>query len=44
MGSLAAAYVLEQIGTQSHRYTPAEFVERYREHFDDEGALDGLMG
>jgi len=43
MGSLAAAYVLEQLGTQSHRYTPAEFVARYREHFDDKSALDTLL-
>jgi adenosine kinase len=43
MGCLAAAYVLEQVGTQSHRYTPAEFVERYRQHFDDRGALDRLL-
>ncbi len=43
MGSLAAAYVLEQVGTQSHHYTPAEFVARYRQHFDDEGALDSLL-
>jgi adenosine kinase len=42
MGSLAAAYVLEQIGTQSHHYSPAGFVRRYREHFDDKGALDAL--
>ncbi len=43
MGSLAAAYVLEQVGTQSHHYTPAEFVARYRQHFDDQGALDLLL-
>jgi adenosine kinase len=42
MGSLAAAYVLEQLGPQSHHYTPAQFVARYRQHFDDEGALDAL--
>lgn len=42
MGALAAAYVLEQMGTQSHRYTRTEFVARYRQHFDDEGALDIL--
>jgi adenosine kinase len=40
MGALAATYVLEQLGTQSHHYTPSEFIARYREHFDDEGALD----
>ncbi len=42
MGALAATYVLEQAGTQNHSYTPAQFVARYREHFDDEGALDKL--
>jgi adenosine kinase len=43
MGSLAAAYVLEQLGPQSHHYTPAEFVARFRQHFDDQGALDALL-
>ncbi len=43
MGALAATYVLEQTGTQNHYFTPAEFVARYREHFDDEGALDVLL-
>jgi adenosine kinase len=43
MGALAATYCLEQHGTQSHSYTPAEFVARFREHFDDEGALDVLL-
>ena len=44
MGSLAAAYVLEQLGPQSHNYTRAEFVTRYRQHFDDDGgALDALL-
>jgi adenosine kinase len=43
MGAVAAAYVLEQKGTQNHRYTRAEFVARYREHFDDRGLLDGMM-
>ena len=42
MGALAATYVLEQLGTQNHRFTTAEFVTRYRQHFDDEGALDVL--
>lgn len=43
MGALAATYVLEQLGTQNHRFSPAEFVTRYRQHFDDEGALDTLL-
>jgi len=42
MGALAATYCLEQAGTQSHSFTPAEFVARYRKHFDDHGLLDGL--
>ncbi len=44
IGAVAAAYVLEQKGTQNHRYTLAEFVARYRQHFDDGGALDGMLG
>ncbi|NLE45315.1 MAG: carbohydrate kinase family protein [Chloroflexi bacterium] len=43
MGSLAATYTLEQPGPQSHRYTRAEFVARFREHFDDGGALDAIL-
>lgn len=43
MGALASTYVLEQVGTQSHSFTPLEFVTRYREHFDDQGALDTLL-
>jgi len=43
MGSLAATYVLEQLGTQSHHYTPADFVARFRQHFDDRGTLHALL-
>lgn len=43
VGALAAAYVMEQVGTQNHTYTPAEFVIRFRQHFDDEGQLDGML-
>jgi adenosine kinase len=42
MGVLAATYCLEQRGPQGHHYTPAEFVARFRRHFDDGGQLDGL--
>ncbi len=42
-GALAATYCLEQKGTQNHFYTPAEFVARYRQHFDDRGKLDALI-
>lgn len=43
LGALAATYVLENMGTQGHFYTTQEFVHRYREHFDDQGALDILL-
>jgi adenosine kinase len=43
VGSLAAVYCLEQKGTQNHTYTRAEFVNRFREHFDDGGKLNQLL-
>ncbi len=33
LGSVAAAYVLEHLGAQSHAYTWNEFRRRYEEHF-----------
>lgn len=43
MGAVAAAYVLEEKGTQNHRYTRTEFVTRFRQHFDDGGLLDKMV-
>lgn len=43
VGALAATYCLEQHGTQSHCYTPLEFVHRYRQLFDDEGKLEVFL-
>lgn len=43
MGALCSTYVLENFGTQSHVYTREAFVARYRQNFDDEGALDSLL-
>jgi adenosine kinase len=43
IGSLAAVYCLEQRGPQSHAYTRAEFVQRFRQHFDDGGKLDQIL-
>lgn len=43
MGALAATYVLEHLGTQGHSFGPAEFVSRFRDEFDDRGALDVLL-
>jgi adenosine kinase len=33
LGSVAATYVLEHLGGQSHAYTRSEFEERYEKHF-----------
>lgn len=43
IGSLAAVYCLECRGPQSHSYTRQEFVERFRQHFNDQGKLEKLM-
>ena len=40
MGSLAATYVLEEHGTQRHRYSLASFEQRYGEVFGDQLPLD----
>ncbi|HBX70738.1 MAG TPA: carbohydrate kinase family protein [Chloroflexi bacterium] len=44
MGALAATYCLEHDGPQEHFYTPQEFILRYREHFEDGGVLNQLVG
>jgi adenosine kinase len=43
MGALAATYALEHTGSQNHYYTLADFVARFREHFDDGHVLDVLL-
>jgi adenosine kinase len=43
VAALCSAYALEKVGTQSHAYTPQEFVARYRTEFDDNGVLDSLI-
>ncbi len=43
VGALAATYCLEQCGPQSHTFTRAEFVARFRRHFDDGGRLGELL-
>lgn len=43
LGALAAAYALEHAGTQSHSYTIAEFVERYRENFGLSDEVESLL-
>jgi adenosine kinase len=44
MGTLAATYCLEQRGTQTHNFTPNQFVARFRQYFDDQGKLNILIG
>jgi adenosine kinase len=40
IASLAAAYAVEQLGTQEHAYTTTEFIERFDNAFPDfQGAL-----
>ncbi len=43
LGALAATYCLEQVGTQNHYYTRAEFLTRFRQHFDDGDLLNELF-
>jgi adenosine kinase len=43
MGSLAATYCLEEMGTQTHCYLMQDFVGRFRTQYDDQGALDALL-
>jgi adenosine kinase len=43
MGTLAATYCLENRGTQNHRYSVEDFVQRYRENYGKDEALDGLV-
>ncbi len=43
IAALAATYVLEQLGTQKHRYSLSEFVARYRRVFGDTPELADLL-
>ncbi len=43
MGTLVASYCLENYGTQGHCFNLAEFIQRFREHFNDQGELDLLL-
>lgn len=43
IGSLAATYVLENMGTQNHHFSPAGFMARYRQQFGDNDLLEQLQ-
>lgn len=42
VGNTAAAYCIQEVGPQCHKYTLDEFIAFYRKHFDDEGLLDEI--
>jgi adenosine kinase len=42
IAALAAAYAIEQRGCQEHRYTPAEFAERYVSAFGPAPEVEAL--
>ncbi len=43
VAALAATYCLEQNGPQNHYYSRAEFMTRFRQHFDDGELLNELF-
>jgi adenosine kinase len=43
IGTLSAAYCLEQNGTQAHHYSVEEFVNRFRSHYGDNTELDQIL-
>lgn len=43
MGALSATYCLEQRGTQNHFYTPAEYVQRFKESYGPAPILHNLI-
>ena len=43
IASLTAVYAIEQAGTQQHRYSIQEFIERYRENFGASPEVDALI-
>lgn len=43
LANIAAVYVIEHVGTQNHRYTLAEFAERYRQNYGDDPVLAVLL-
>lgn len=43
LANVAAVYVIEHVGTQNHQYTIDEYIQRYRENYGDDPALDDLL-
>lgn len=42
MGTVSATFCLEAEGPQSHIFEWPSYIERYRQHFNDEGVLDTI--
>lgn len=42
MGALAATYCIESKGTQGHTFDLPKFIQRFREHYKDQSALNTL--
>jgi adenosine kinase len=43
LGALAAAYCIEEIGTQNHRFTRPEFLARYKETFGIDPVVEKIL-
>ncbi len=43
LGALSATYTLENVGTQTQRYTPTDFVKRFRTVYNDGNYLDAML-
>jgi adenosine kinase len=43
IGSLAATYCLEQVGTQAHTYTIPDFIARYARYYGDTGKVETVL-
>jgi len=43
LANVSAVYVIEHVGTQNHQYTLAEYVQRYRDNYGDNPALDDIL-
>jgi len=42
VAALSATYCIENNGPQNHLFDERSFVKRFRQHFDDDGALDAF--
>lgn len=42
VAAVSAVYAIEQVGTQQHSYTAADFLARYRENFGSDPAVEAL--